>query len=454
MSAPQTPLCWFPPDLELDAATFEPGDKSMRRLAAMMRGRKSALTSVPVRLIVDALDQASHLWLDLGAEYVKTAIERIASATGTSVSMVRQAVTHEMESSLGPDLLAALRNEIGNPEYLDRPTANPLLGGETYAAGPELVGGVVSSNIPALPHLTVMRSLLVKSPCIVKTSISEPHFLPAYAQSLYDIAPDVGRAVAVVCFGREEEDATRAFLSEIDFLIAYGGGEAMAALRRMLGPDKRGLFHGHRLGFGLVDATGLAGAGESGLAGRIAYDVVLFDQEACLAPHMVFVEGSLDAVEALAGRVHTQIQQLARSLPTARKPLSLRMAIRNELDRLAMAGETVYGADAPDLGVVTVEQRADFRPSPLGRFVRLVPVSSVDEALAVVEPLRGLLQNVALEVSPDARRPLMARLARLGVSRVCPPGNMGTPTMIWHHDGLPCISAMLKFIDWEDPRHS
>ena len=42
----------------------------------------------------------------------------------------------------------------------------------------------------------------------------------------------------------------------------------------------------------------------------------------------------------------------------------------------------------------------------------------------------------------------MAR-ARAGVARVCPPGNMGTPTMMWHHDGFPCIAKMLRFCDWE-----
>jgi hypothetical protein len=441
--------CWFAPETGLNAADFTVNGPAILDLAGRMRQAREELAQLPVGRIVEALDKASRFWLDFDQPVVADTIRRISETTGTSKPMVRQAVQHEMESSLGPDLFAAIRNEIGNPEYLDRPTTNPLSGGMTFAVGPGLVGGVVSSNIPALPHLTVMRSLLVKAPCIVKTSMAEPYFLPAYAQSLYHMDPVVGAAVAVVCFGREDEGASRTLLSEIDFLIAYGGGEAMASLREMLGPDKPGLFHGHRLGFGLVDKDGLAHGASSRLPARIAYDVVLFDQEACLAPHMVFVQGDADTVRELAGAIHGQMTLLAGELPHAQKPLSQRMAIRNELDRLAMTGETVFGADAPDEGIVTVEQAADFRPSPLGRFVRLVPVSSLDEALAAVRPLSGLLQNVALEVSPDSRDDLMVRLARLGVSRVCPAGNMGTPSMMWHHDGLPCIASMLRFIDWE-----
>jgi hypothetical protein len=128
-----------------------------------------------------------------------------------SEKMVAKAVRNEMASSLGPDLMAALRNELGDERRLDDFTYNPLLKGETFACGPELVGGIVSSNIPALPHLTVMRSLLVKAPCIVKTASSEPYFLPQYAQTLWEIDPAVARAVAVVSFGRAERPLLEAF---------------------------------------------------------------------------------------------------------------------------------------------------------------------------------------------------------------------------------------------------
>ena len=39
--------------------------------------------------------------------------------------------------------------------------------------------------------------------------------------------------------------------------------------------------------------------------------------------------------------------------------------------------------------------------------------------------------------------------ARLGVSRICPAGKMPTPSMMWHHDGLPCIGEMVRWTDAE-----
>jgi hypothetical protein len=363
--------------------------------------------------------------------------------------MVTRAIVHEMESSLGPDLEAAMVNELGNPECLDGFVPNPRLRGETMAVGPELVGGIVSANIPALPHLTVMRSLLTKSPCIVKTAAAEPHFLPAYARSLFEVDPEVGRHVAVVGFGHEHAALLEAFLEHLDFLIAYGGPEAMAALRSRVGPGVRTLFHGHRLGFCLLARDAPS---DPGLAGNVALDTVLFDQEACLAPHVAFVEADFDTACVLAQQVAREMDRLHDDYPLGHRPLAWKLSVRHALDEAAMdpgRRTRVFPAGSVERGVVLVQELARFEASPLGRFLRVVPVESLDHALDIVRPLSGLLQNASIAASPDRRRTLAAALAALGVSRVCPPGNMGTPSMMWHHDGQGCLAAMVRFTDWE-----
>jgi len=455
-----------------------------------MRGRKAALLDIGVDRIVAALDGASRVWLEAAttpSHRLGACLDAVAKKTGMSRQMVDRAVLHEMESSLASDMEAALDNELGDRHCLDRFVYSPKLRGETHAIGPMLVGGIVSANIPALPHLTVMRSLLVKAPCIVKTSVSEPHFLPAYAQTLYEIDPDVGRCLAVVNFGREDDEALDALLSGIDFLIAYGGLDAIANLKARKPANLRALFHGHKLGFAMVakaehgkdvlrwsplssPPSGGSTAGRIGgeegvaeLASLLAYDIVLFDQEACLAPHVIFVEGGFETACALAKDVAVEMGKLARDLPLGDAPLSRRMAIRQELDAIAMsaAGPTaVFAAEpctaagsarggAAPAGFVVVQRIDKFEPSPLGRFVRVCPVASLDDALALVAPLGDLLQNVAVAAPPDRFHDIALRLARMGACRICPPGNMGTPTMMWHHDGKGCLAAMVRFTDIE-----
>jgi len=460
------PTFWFPPDLALsvETATVQSGGLTesraklnsglMEELCREMRARKRALTALGVERIIDVLHRASLAWIKVNSPEVAKTIGLISRRTGMSRPMVEQAIKHEMESSLAPDLVSAIRNEIGNPHYLDGFTYNPLLGGETCAVGPDLVGGIVSANLPGLPHLTVMRSLIVKAPCIVKTSISEPFFLPAYARTVWEIDPVVGRALAVVNFSRDEQEVGDAFLRGVDFLIAYGGLDAMARLKEQMPGNLPALLHGHKLGFGLIAGEALPKAEASRLARRIAYDVILFDQEACLAPHVVFVEGDMQDTCRLAARVAEEMRELSRDYPPGEKPLSMKLAIRQTLDSLSMSGDgaresRVFSAGDANRGLVVVQRAEEFLPSPLGRFVRLVPVETLEEALPLVRPLGHLLQNASVEANPGKRRALARVLADIGVSRICPPGNMGTPTMMWHHDGHPCIAAMLRFSDYE-----
>ena len=446
--SPQFPTSWLPPDLGTDPSAL---DEILRKMAA----RKERLMELPIQRIIDALDATSRVWLEPDNPRRDELVDAIAANTGVSPQMVAISIRLEMESSLGPHIMAAVKNEIGDQRQLDFFTPNPLLDGETLALGPNLVGGIVSSNIPALPHLTVMRSLVVKAPCVVKSSKDEPLFLPAYLQSLWEVDSEVGGCAAAVSFGREQTELLDTFLGGIDFLIAYGGLDAIAGLGEKWPDDARALYHGHKLGFGIVTADSL-GTDLHDLAAKIAWDVVLFDQEACLAPHVVFVEANVEATHSLADEVAGCMEKLAADLPPAKRSLAAKLAVRQQLDSLAALDENsrVCPAGSLENGVVVVQETDTFLPSPLGRFVRLVPVASVDAALKLLEPLKGLLQNASIACADKSRRrKISTTLARKGVARVCPPGNMGTPSMMWHHDGFPCIAKMLTFCDWETGVH-
>ena len=77
----------------------------------------------------------------------------------------------------------------------------------------------------------------------------------------------------------------------------------------------------------------------------------------------------------------------------------------------------------------------------------MVPVADWAEAIDRLRPLAGLLQNVA--VPADSPEALYEALAALSVSRICPPGQMATPSMMWHHDGLACLGSLLTWCDIE-----
>ncbi len=471
MSAAVSPAFWVAPDAPVQpamtvASLEHAGTRTpigwpvltpteLETLATWLRTRRDAvLAGRTVAQIAEALDTVSARWLAPDFPPRRAALPIISAITGYSEAMVAHAIDLEMTSSRKGDLLGALDEELGSHNLLDGPS--PTHYGTRRAFGPGLVGGVFSANIPALPHLTAMRALLVKAPCLGRVSRHEPVFLPMYAKSLADVDPGLASCLAVLTWDPADAGLEAAFLGAIDHLIAYGGDVALAALRSKLPPTTDATWHGHRMGFAVVLREALTPDGLSALAHALAYDFSVFDQHACLAPQAVFVEdGGAVSPHALAEAVASAMADWAQTLPPRRLAVEEATTLRAAVDRATVRSlmdpdVRVLGPARGVQGVVVLDPEKALAATPLDRFVRVVPL---DDALVEVPALlrahSGRLQGAAVAgVGPRLER-LKATLARLGLNRLCPPGLMGTPSMRWRHDGHACLARLVRFCDDE-----
>jgi len=459
---------WLPPDLrerveevrevELGGVTVEvPGldAETLTGLAAELAMRAlTTLAERPVAEIIAVLDTAAARWLDPQAEGRRRALELLPAITGFSRPMVAESIDLEMRSSRAPDLWRVLHSELGDPAALDGFVASASHpGGRVRAVGPGLVGAVFSSNIPALPHLSVMRALLVKSGFLGRSASAEPVFLPLYLDTLHELDPGIAGCCAALTWPRDAADLEAAFLGGIDAFIGWGGVDAEAHFRAAVPPELPMVFHGHRLGLAWVSQESLDGDLDA-LGRGLARDVSTFDQHACLAPHVVYVEGDLAAATRVAQAVARGLAAEAARLPP-RVPDEGRLADLAQRRGVAEL-EAAMGLGAlfvPDGGgpawTVVVQQVDGFPVSPLDRFLTIVPVEGPHALVDRLRPLRGRLQNAAVAAPGPRGDRVRELLARLGVSRLCSPGGMATPSMMWHHDGLPCVGSLVRWCDDE-----
>jgi hypothetical protein len=435
--------------ITLEVPKPTPGD--LRAIADHLRlARRRVLATRTTEQIVRSLDRAASLWLRPSYRPRLLARHAISIVTGFSGEMVARAIELEQAASRAPDMLAALQRELGDPAALDGFVQTAK--GRSMAVGPELIGGIFSANIPALPHLTVMRAFLVKAACFGRVSIDEPVYLPLYADSLVEVDRELAECLAVIHWDREDRDCEAAFLGGIDHLIAYGGDGALDGLKARLPAGVRATWHGHRMGFAHVGRSALMGSVDA-LVDRLAFDFSIFDQHACLAPQACFVErgGSVDPL-TFAKKLSDAMGEWLDELPPRDLGVDEAAPLRGALDAAVMRELTGEGGarvlSPPDRlqGAVVLERPARFEPVPLDRFVRVVPIDGLDELVRFLQPVARYLQCAAVAGIDDAAR---ARLARLGVSRLCPPGRMGTPTMVWHHDGEGCLASLVRWCDEE-----
>ncbi|MCB9780295.1 MAG: hypothetical protein H6742_17130 [Alphaproteobacteria bacterium] len=461
------PTTWLPPDLALALPT-EPASlaglsltrtvlspDALRALARELRQRAAnTLADRPIADIIDVLDRAAARWLDPADPARALALDVLPALTGFSREMVAESIDLEMRSSRAADLWRVLRSELGQPDALDGFVDSPNHpGGRVRALGPGLVGAVFSSNIPALPHLTVMRALLVKAGFLGRSASAEPVFLPLYLQTLWELDPGLARCCAALSWPREEETLEATFLSELDAFVGWGGLDAERHFREAVPAGTPIVFHGHRLGFAFVSREGAAGPLET-LGAGLARDVSTFDQHACLAPHVVFVEGDLQAAAAVGRAVAAGLAAEALRLPprTADEgrlaDLGQRRAVA-EMDAAMGGGLLLVPEDGGPAWTVVVAAEPGFPVSPLDRFLTVVPVAGAWELPDRLRPLRGRLQNAAVSAPGPRGERVREMLARLGVARLCPPGAMATPSMMWHHDGQACVGGLVRWCDEE-----
>lgn len=465
---------YFPPGFspEMPPVTtgeYQRGDKIVhlkfpvltKKKVALLAGylkekRDKYLSGMPVEKIVHTLDKASRLWLDRKYPYRKLALKIIPVMTGLSPGAVDESIDVEMKSSLKEDILRALKSETGNPFYLDDFQYSESLNGYCRAFGPRLIVSFFSGNIPALPHLVFMRSLLIKSACLGKLASGEPSFIPLYLKTIEDIDPEMACSLAALYWKGGSKDLESAAFNQADAAILFGGVETLTSVMKRIPRRVTVLTHGHKLGFGVLGRNGLNYDALDALAASVAYDISMFDQHACLAPHVYYVEdGGEVSPKEFAGALANAMKKMETKMPRgALSPgeAALINQLRGRYEFRELNGEDVtMFASSKNTGwtVVCEKDPGIFHASPLNRFIRVFAVHDIFEIIPALRPLGPFLQNAALSIGDNREKEFISRLGEAGVARITSPGNMALPSMMWHHDGIAPISSLLRWCDVE-----
>jgi hypothetical protein len=229
---------------------------------------------------------------------------------------------------------------------------------------------------------------------------------------------------------------------------ATGSDAAAAAVASLIGPGTRLLAHPHRVSFALVGdgALGTAAA-RARLAERLAADVSLHDQQGCLSPVGVVVEGRSTTAAAFAEDLAEALAACERLRPRAALGPGAALAVRAFHDDLALrqaeGGARVLAGERLAWVVASLEHGSLPTSAPLHRCVWVRAVEGPGEPGRLLARWRGKTASLGVAGDAGLRRRGRSLAASLGATRVVPVGRMQSPPLSWRQDGAHPVLDLL-----------
>jgi len=307
-----------------------------------------------------------------------------------------------------------------------------------------LAGG----GLPMPTLLSGLLPLILGSPVLLREASGDGVTAGILKRSLAARSEVMARAFERISFA--SEDAAFGALLDAPCVVATGSDETIRSISSRLRPTQRFVAYGHQFSIGIIGPTALR---EEDTGRRtveaFALDIARWDQTGCLSPVVLYLVGLDASTNALLADFLSQaLENLHERLPRGKLTTGVCASHANEIAEARMrqangVSKLCEGSDS----VVVLESDATPRPAPLHRFIRLMPVASLESLDESLAPFVGHLSNVAeIGFSQDERRTLHELLSRLGVSRITQPGKLQTPPIDWPHDGMPLLTPMMRFV--------
>lgn len=412
---------------------------------AALEARESLSTAE----VVDRVSTAACRLADPADPAGRAAGELLRRELGWTAGAATETLRGMAAGWTGHALDSLLRAELGDPGVLDGFRPDPSRPGRRRrASGPPLLLQVHAGNVPGVAVTGAVRGLILRSGVLAKVAEDEPGLLPAFARSLAEVDPLLGRCLAVSWWPGAELSRVATWdewAKRAGKVVVYGGDSAVAGVRSAVPPGTEIVTYGPRLGVAVFLADAPDEAAEA-----LARDVCAYDQRGCVSPRIVWVVGAdpLATAERVAAALAAEVARVPPPPPCEGEAVELR-AVRAESAFAAFAPEgaeaTVLGPE--DLGWTVIARRGPGTESrALPRAVWLYGVDSVAEAMGLLAPFEGRIQALGYAGGRDLDA-LADGAARLGVSRIAPLGTLAWPPPDWRHEGR---HQLLPLLDWTD----
>jgi hypothetical protein len=289
---------------------------------------------------------------------------------------------------------------------------------------------------------------MVKAVNLFKMSSSDPFTTVAVLRTMADIDRDhpVVKSMSAVYWRGGDDAVERALYRPqyFDKIVAWGGGDAISNVVKYLGPGFQLVSFDPKTSISMVGREAFASDEALDRAAELAAtDVMVLNQEACVASRFIFAEADQRDTDRFCERLHARIAGKAAASGDAR-PLDL--DLREQIDVLVMLDDEfrVWGKTDGKGLVIRSDQPVDFHP--INKTANVVRVDSLDDATRYVNVATQTVGFYPFGRMPDYRD----RLASCGAQRIVRLGEAGPSTIGNPHDAMYPLHRFVHWMTHED----
>jgi hypothetical protein len=409
-------------------------------------GAELPLRGIAARTIVGAIADAAARWTDADFPPRVRVTAAIESRLGYTMPVVDYALDRLFGGMTEAALAGAIVAELGSLAALDgfaTAGARP----DAWARGVDRVTIVSSDTTIGVAIPPLAYALCAKSRVIVKDRSDA--LVAAFAETLGEALPALRDAIDVQTWTGGDAAIEDEAFGHAEAVVAFGGPDALRAIRAACAPDATFVPFGHRASAGYVDRAALGGDLAT-LAAAIARDALLYDGDGCLSLHLLFLErcnddvrgrfvrALADACEAAAIEFPPGTRDAARAAQAAAYAASAAFRAANGRGAALRAPDGAWS--------IVVDPPDDALPPFGAGTIPVVIVGGPEDAGGYVRRHALPLQAVAMRAS--AGDEAAAELAvRLGAVRIAPFGELQAPPFGGHHGGRARIADFVRWID-------
>jgi hypothetical protein len=421
----------------------------------LKRNREKFLAPRSTDEIVKTLCEGATEWLSPENKFRKLALEFGPAETGFSKSILERGLDNFFKQFTPDNFQKLLEQEFGNTENIFSRHSS-LVTRHSFWRAPELLVHICAGNIPNPTITGIVFGLLLGSAQFVKCA-SDASFLPRlFAHSIRELDPKLGACLEIAEWRGGNLELENALFAEANCVTVTGCDETLEKIRARLRLKIRLVDYGQRVSFGYVAREVLRDETIAETISRAADDVIAWDQNGCLSPHVFYVEerGAIES-DKFAALLATELMKRETAEP--RGIISTEEAATIASRRVIYETLAAHRGDAKiwasrnsTVWTVVFEHDIRFQFSPLNRFIFVKPVSELRFALDGADEIREKVSTVGIAAPPENFFMLAQEFARWGATRICPLGQMQNPPLTWRHDGRPALGDLVTWIDLEN----